>query len=247
MAFTSLKKLEEEGLIQLSESFYQPSRLHFLVDNKRLYEFQIANIHFEPLIKTILRLYGGESYSGFVKISEKQLATFMKTGDKAIVSALNQLSKLSILDYEPASDNPTITYLIARQDAAHLPLDRKRLEERRQLHIGKMKAMANYVTQDRICRMQLMQEYFDELNTKPCGMCDVCIDRKKKEDLHALKNYREQILYLLKQKKMPVDELETAVDPKDKEVFVEVIREMLDEGILYYDDFWLIGVKEGKR
>jgi ATP-dependent DNA helicase RecQ len=242
-AFTSLKKLEEEGLIQLSESFYQPSRLHFLVDNKRLYEFQIANAHFEPLIKTILRLYGGEAYSGFVKVSEKQLATFLKAADKAIVSALNQLAKLSILDYEPASDNPTITYLIPRQDAAHLPLDRKRLEERRKLHIGKMKAMANYVTQDRTCRMQVMQEYFDELNTKPCGMCDVCIDRKKKEDLHALKNYREQILFLLKQKKMAVDELETAVDPKDKEVFVEVVREMLDEGVLYYDDFWLIGMR----
>jgi ATP-dependent DNA helicase RecQ len=90
--------------------------------------------------------------------------------------------------------------------------------------------------------MQVMQEYFDELNTKPCGMCDVCIDRRKKEDLHALKNYRDQVLYLLKQKKMPVDELESAVDPEDKDLFVEVVREMLDEGILVYDDFWLIGL-----
>ncbi|HMJ67278.1 MAG TPA: ATP-dependent DNA helicase RecQ [Cyclobacteriaceae bacterium] len=244
MAFIALKKIEEEGLIQLSESFYQPSRLHFLVDNKRLYEFQIANAHFEPLVKTILRLYGGEAYSEFVKISEKQLASFLKTGDRQIASTLDQLSKLSILAYEPASDIPTVTYLTPRQDAANLSIDRKRLEERRKLHVGKMKAMVSYVTQDRTCRMQVMQEYFDERNTTPCGMCDVCIDRKKKEDLHALKNYRDQILYLLKQKKMPVDELETAVGPKDKEVFVEVVREMLDEGVLYYDDFWLIGLKK---
>ncbi|HZY79832.1 MAG TPA: RecQ family ATP-dependent DNA helicase [Cyclobacteriaceae bacterium] len=243
VAFISLKKLEDEGLIQMSEGFYQPSRVHFQVDNKRLYEFQIANAHFEPLIKTILRLYGGEAYSGFVKISEKQLAGFLKMTDKSVVSYLDQLSKLNILDYEPASDSPTITYLTARQDAARLQIDRKRLEERRKLHMSKMKAMVNYVTQDRTCRMQVMQEYFDELNTKPCGMCDICIDRKKKEDLHALKNYREQILYLLKQKKMPVDELQTAVEPDDEEVFIEVVREMLDEGILYYDDFWLIGIK----
>jgi ATP-dependent DNA helicase RecQ len=242
-AFIALKKLEEEGLIQLSESFYQPSRLHFLVDNKRLYEFQIANAHFEPLVKTVLRLYGGEAYSEFVKISEKQLASFLKTGEKQIASTLDQLSKLSILAYEPATDNPTVTYLTPRQDAANLSIDRKRLEERRKLHIGKMKEMVSYVTQDRTCRMQVMQEYFGELNTKPCGMCDICIDRKKKEDLHALKNYRDQILYVLKQKKMQVDELETAVDPKDKEVFIEVVREMLDEGVIYYDDFWLIGMK----
>lgn len=243
MAFNALKKLEEEGLIQLSESFYQPSRIHFQVDNKRLYEFQIANAHFEPVLKTLLRLYGGEAFSGFVKISEKQLASFLKTGDKQVANTLNQLSKLMILNYAPASDNPTITYLTPREDAAHLSINWKRLEERRKLHIEKMKAMVNYVTQTRLCRMQVMQEYFDELNTKPCGMCDVCIDRKKSEDLHALKNYREQILFLLKKKKMPVDELETAVDPKDREVFVEVVREMLDEGLLFYDDFWLLGIK----
>lgn len=243
MAFNALKKLEEEGLIQMSESFYQPSRVHLAVDNKRLYEFQIANAYYEPLIKTLLRLYGGEMFSAFVKISEKQIAAFLKATDKGVVMALEQLEKLSIIDYEKASDSPTITYLIPREDADHLSINWKRLEERRSLHITKMKAMSNYVTQSRTCRMQVMQEYFDEYDTKPCGMCDVCIDRKKDEDLHALKNYREQILYLLKQKKMPVDELETAVDPEDKEVFVEVIREMLDEGILYYDDFWLIGIK----
>lgn len=243
MAFTAVKKLEEEGLIQLSESFYQPSRMHFEVDNKRLYEFQIANAYFEPLIKTLLRLYGGEAFSDFVKISEKQLASFLKTSEKAVITALDQLSKMMILTYERASDSPTITYLTPREDAAHLSINWKHLDERRKLHIAKMKAMSNYVTQTRLCRMQVMQEYFDELDTKPCGMCDVCIDRKKTEDLHALKNYREQILYLLKKKKMPVDELETEVDPKDKEVFVEVVREMLDEGVLYYDDFWLIGIK----
>jgi ATP-dependent DNA helicase RecQ len=245
-SFTALKKLEEEGLIQLSESFYQPSRVHFPVDNKRLYEFQIANAYFEPIIKTILRLYGGESFSGFVKISEKQLASVLKTNEKSVVTALEQLSQLRMVDYEKASDSPTITYLAPREDAAHLSVDWKRLDERRKLHVSKMKAMVNYVTQARICRMQVMQEYFDELDTKPCGMCDVCIDRKKKEDLQALKGYRDQILFLLKQKKMPVDELETAVDPEDKEVFVEVVREMLDEGILYYDDFWLIGIRSKK-
>jgi len=37
--FVALKKLEEEGLIELSDSFYKPSRLHIAVDKKKLYEF----------------------------------------------------------------------------------------------------------------------------------------------------------------------------------------------------------------
>ncbi len=242
--FNALKKLEEEALIQMSESFYQPSRVHFHVDNKRLYEFQIAHVHFEPLIKTLLRLYGAEAFSGFVKISEKQMAAYLKVPEASVTIALDQLTKLKILDYHPASDHPTLTYLLAREDAEHLSIDWNRLEERRELHLKKLAAMTHYVTQDVACRMQVMQAYFDELDTQPCGMCDVCVARKKKENLQALSNYRDQILYILKQKKMPVDELENAVDPTDKEVFVEVVREMLDEGILYYDDFWLIGVKK---
>jgi ATP-dependent DNA helicase RecQ len=242
IAFNALKKLQDEGLIGLNESFYQPSRLHFLVDHKRLYEFEIAHAASEPLIKTLLRLYGAALYDDYVEISEKQIAVFTKATPASVKSSLERLKQLQILAYEPATDNARITFLVPRQDAARLPLDRKRLEERRQLYLDKMNAMVNYVTQSKRCRMQLLQEYFDEEETKPCETCDVCIDRKKKENLAALKDYRNQILYLLKQQPQPVDALETAVDPRDKELFIEVVRDMLDEGIVAYDKSWMLGL-----
>ncbi len=51
---------------------------------------------------------------------------------------------------------------------------------------------------------------------------------------------------LLRQKPLTVDELESAVDPRDKELFVEVVREMLDQGLLAYDEFWVLSLKKGK-
>jgi ATP-dependent DNA helicase RecQ len=242
-AFVALKKLEGEGLIQLNEGFYHPSSLHLLVDNKKLYEFQIANAHLEPLIKTVLRLYGAEMFSSYVQINEKQVAEVMKTQRDQVIVLLQRLHDLEVASYQPASDTPRITYLIPRQDADHLPIDRKRLEERRALYMRKMQAMSNYVSQDLRCRMQVMQEYFDEINTKPCGMCDVCVDNKKKENLTALKGYREQVLFLLKQKPRPVDELEDAVEPEDHDLFVEVVREMVDEGVIAYDEKWVLKMK----
>ena len=68
--YPALKKLEETGLVQLSESFYRPSRIHFSIDKKKLYDFQVANAKFDPLIKTLLRLYGGELFAEFIPISE---------------------------------------------------------------------------------------------------------------------------------------------------------------------------------
>ena len=246
-AFNALKKLQDEGLLEMSESFYQPSRLHLLVDNKKLYEFEIANAYFELLIKALLRLYGAGMFSDYVQISEKQIAQFMGTTVKAMLPALLRLKEMQIIAYEPATDNPRITFLMPRQDADKLPIDGVKLEGRRKLNISKMEAMVNYTVQTKRCRMQLLQEYFDEMNTKPCGTCDVCIDGKKERDVAALKDYRSQITYLLGKQPQPVDTLETAVDPKDKELFIEVVRDMLDEGVIAYDEKWVLKLVKGKK
>ena len=238
--YAALKKLEEEALIQLNESFYQPSRIHINIDKKRLYEFQVANARFDPFIKTLLRIYGGELFSDFVTISENQFGKANNMTDGEVRASLDQLHKLQLLIYEPASDRPRLTYLLPRQDADQLPVNKEHLEERRKLHLSKMESMIEFATQSHRCRMQLIQEYFDEVSYVNCGICDVCVDRKKKENLSALKDYREQVLYLLDQKPLTVEELESAVSPKDSDLFIEVIREMVDEGAIEYDEFWTL-------
>jgi ATP-dependent DNA helicase RecQ len=238
--YAALKKLEEYGLIQLNESFYQPSRIHINIDKKKLYEFQVANAHFDPFIKMLLRMYGGELFSDFTTIIETQLAKANKMTISEVRHTLTQLHELQLLVYEPTTDHPRLTYIMPRQDADHLPLDIVHLQKRRKLHLSKMQSMIAYTTQSNQCRMQVIQEYFDEVSSQNCGLCDICISRKKKENLAAFKDYRDQILYLLTQKKMAIEELESAVNPKDNDLFIEVVREMVDEGKIEYDEFWTL-------
>lgn len=238
--YPALKKLEEFGLIEFNESFYRPSVLHFSFDNKKLYEFQVAHARFDPLIKALLRLYGGELYSDFTTISETQIAQMMRLTVGAVKLELEQLHNLQVLVYEPVNDSPKITFVTARQDAAKLPIDVKEFERRRTLHLDKMEAMLTYTAQTHRCRMQLIQEYFDERKDVNCGRCDVCIGKRKKENTALFKDYEQQVNYLLTQKPMTVDELELAVDPAEKEVFIEVIREMVDSEELYYDEVWVL-------
>ena len=241
-AFPALKKLQECGLVQWSESFYSPSKLHFAVDKFRLYEFQVASARFDPLIHALLRLYGGELFNGYMLISENQLADALKSTFRDISQLLSQLSQLKIAHYQPVNDQPKITFLTPRQDANQLNIDKVWLESRRKLVTGKMKAMANYATQTQQCRQWLLLDYFDEKTYDHCGVCDVCLNKKKKENLRELKDYREQVLYLLKQKHLTVDELETEVNPTDHHLFLEVVREMVDEGVIRYDDFWVLSI-----
>ncbi len=235
-----LKKLEEFGLIELNESFYRPSVLHISMDKKRLYEFQVAHARYDLLIKTLMRLYGGGLYTDFTTISETQIAQAMKLTPAEVSIELDQLHKLQLMVYEPKNEGPKLTFILPRQDAERLPIDKVEFDRRRDLHFAKMEAMINYVEQDHRCRMQLIQEYFDEINYEVCGMCDVCIQKKKKDNLDALHDYEGQILYILKQKPVTVEDLETQVDPKDKELFVEVVRELVDAGEIYYDELWTL-------
>lgn len=238
--YPAVKKLEEFGLIQLNESFYRPSRVHFSIDKKKIYEFQVAHARFDPLIKMLLRLYGGELYSDFIIISENQLSGAMKQSIPQIKLELQQLHQLQLLVYEPAKDSAQVTFVLPRQDTDRLPIDRVVMEARRELHFNKMEAIIGYAEQSHRCRMQVIQEYFDEVTYTTCGVCDVCIDKRKKQDRSVIIDYQNQIIYLLNQKPVSPEELEESVGPKDHDLFVEVVREMVDAAKIYYDESWVL-------
>ena len=56
--YHALKKLQLLGLIELTESFYQPAQLQFLVDHQELYRFQIETNEPYDLISTSGNLRG---------------------------------------------------------------------------------------------------------------------------------------------------------------------------------------------
>ncbi len=240
--YSAIKKLEEQGLVQLSESYYRPSKIHFQVNKKKLYEFQVSNEHFDQVIKAMLRLYGGELFSNFVPISESQIGRAVKWNIQEVRIALDQLHKMQFLNYEESSEMPQITFLTARQDAVRLQIDMARFEERRNLAIAKMESMIDYTIQDHQCRTQIIQSYFDEETFNTCGKCDVCLARKKKENQDQVISYRDQILTLLRRQPQTSEELEKEINPEDQELLIDVIREMLDNKEIKYDEYWILSL-----
>jgi len=245
--YAALKKLEEEGLVLFNESFYSPSALHFLMDKGSLYQFQVANARFDPIIKMLLRLYGGELLSGFVKIAETYLGKGLKVPVDEVIETLQHLHDLQVVLYQPAKDKPQITFVLPRQDADRLPLNVKRLNDRKKLILDKMKAVIAFVTTSQRCRMQIMQDYFGEVSYTTCGICDVCINQRKNENLHTISELRDEVLNLLREKPITVEQLEELIAPRDQELFIDVVREMVDEGLLVYDAVWKLGLKKQKK
>jgi ATP-dependent DNA helicase RecQ len=150
------------------------------------------------------------------------------------------LSKLQIIGYEPASEKPKVTFVVARQDAQRLTLNQARLTERRNLALAKSESMIDFVEQTRRCRMQVVLDYFDESSFETCGKCDVCMEKKKREDKGSFLEYEQRVNQLLLQKPMTVDELEQLVAPQDHHLFIEVVRELVDQGLIKYDEYWVL-------
>ncbi|MBL7844883.1 MAG: RecQ family ATP-dependent DNA helicase [Cyclobacteriaceae bacterium] len=241
--YGALKKLEEEGLIQFNESFYSPSHITFHMDRAALYEFQVANEKFDPIIKMLLRLYGAQLFSDFVKITESQLAKGLRVSVDELKAELKHLHALNVLIYQPIVDSPQVTFILPRQDADNLPLNFERIKTRRKLAEEKMEAMVGFVTTTHRCRMQLILDYFDEQSWEICGKCDVCVANRKRENQVEAKELQHEILTILSSGSLTSEELETKINPTDTEMFVDIIRDLVDRGELEYDDVWKLRVK----
>ena len=236
--YHALKKLEEEGLIQFNESFHSPSLVHIPVDAVSIYQFQVANSQYDPLVKMMLRLYGGELFSTYIRISELQLARALKVSLEEIVRVLKLLEGLKMVSYRPVNDHPQLMFVMSRQDAEKLPLDRERLESRRKLAVSKARAMTTFASSGETCRMVTIQQYFGEENAIDCGKCDVCMARRKRDNLKESETLRQEINHILHDRTLSVEQLEEQIAPTDHELFIDIVREMVEEGELCYDQTW---------
>ena len=232
--FYALKVLEEEGFIGLSESYYSPSKVHFNVDPGRLYEIQIAHAKLDPIIKMLLRTYGGNIFSEYIKIQEAKLAKSLEIKESDLIKSLQQLVQMEVMDYDQRKDKPQLTFLTPRYDAGKLPLNLNRIELRRELTLHKAVKMVEYARQKKICRTQYIQEYFGEKTDETCGICDWCQEDRKSKDPEGTEiRFQTRVLETLKQggeltEHQLLDSLRLPASEKN----LNFIRQLQDHGLI---------------
>ena len=247
--FHAIKRLEEEGFILLNEDFYHPSKLFIRINHTELYKFQVANAPLDGLTKALLRMYGGELLSGFCVISESKLATFLSTSVNDVMRKLKLMHQMEVIEYDPQKDKPQLTFITSRFDAARLPLDKKRLEERFQVQAEKIDKIIHYTEHTRRCRTQLLQEYFGEVTDDICGVCDVCLQKKErsaaqkhKKGISDAGQMRHKIRILLKESPLTLEQLTIKIEEKEH-IIAETVRTMLDGSELQYDKAGRLALK----
>ena len=239
--YQALKVLEQEGFIQLNEQFHRPSSLHIKISYQELYRFEVANEKFEKLIKAVLRLYGGEIYQQVIFVQEAEIGKYCGLNPKQVQTQLSYLDQEGIVEYIAKKDTPQITFVRPRFDANKLPLEVKRMKERKQLKQDKLSAVQQYLENDELCRTLSLLQYFGEAKKEVCGICDVCLQNKQtvSGDLHEL------ILNSLKQEGTIG---QTALFDKlaqfSKERIVEALRSLDEQRLIELDQGQQISLKK---
>jgi len=234
LTYNSIKVLQEEAFLLFSESVFLPSSLHFLVSQSKLYEAQIAYAKLDPLIKLLLRLYGGELFVNYIRINESKIAQLLNTTEKEVEGMLKKLDELGLVDFSGKKDQPQITFITPRLDAGALPLNKKRISERRTQAIGKAQKIIEYAKNNKICRTLQIVNYFGEKSDFYCGICDNCIQNKKDNNKEIIrKNLIQKILKTLALgEAFSLGELFCEIDETLDDFSVGLIREMEDEGLI---------------
>ena len=192
--YQSLKILEMNGDIQLTESVLHPTRVKFSVGNTVLYSFQIKHEQTANLITLLTRSYPG-IFDQYFEINETEFCKRLKISAGELDKQLKFLEQNGILDISWKTDLPLITFIHERLPDDYMRLSEDVYANRKALAENRWHKMHEFLTLP-VCRAQYLLNYFGQ-DSEPCGKCDHC--RAQKQENYTAKEISEMILNILQQ------------------------------------------------
>lgn len=233
--YNSLKILQREGYLELTDELDNPSKVYFQVDRDDLYKFQVANAGFDGFVKLLLRSYTG-LFTNYVAIDEQLLSKRANITPEMVYEFLCKLRAQKVIDYIPQKKTPFIIFAKERIDVERLKITKENYTDRKRDYLQRIEAMIHYAASGHKCRSQLLLQYFGETESVRCGKCDVCLERNELNiSKYEFDTVSEQIKKVLTVSCF-YEELLARIEGKPENV-VKIIRWLLEnEKIVYRVD-----------
>jgi len=233
-AYNSLKFLERERYIELTEELNNPSRVHFRVGRDDLYKFQVANAAMDGFIKLLLRSYTG-MFTEYVPVNEELLARKSGLQRDIIYKFFLNLSKRDIINYIPGKKTALVIFTEERLNRKSLYIAPENHKDVREKYLDRLNEMLKYVNSKTRCRASMLLDYFGQESVR-CGMCDVCMSRNELDlSKYEFDQILEQIKEILLKNSVAVDQLVMKLECDDEKA-IRVIRWLLDHDKILKDD-----------
>ena len=196
LCYNSLLLLDRNSIITLSKQFKNKVTVQFIIYQASLFNYLETHNNYSIIVKSILRLYGGvfdhTTKIDLVKIQEKA-----SVSEPVLIHTLQQLENDEIITLNLAKTDAQITFIEPREDDKTINRIALIIEQQNKLKQQQVKAMLDYVENESVCKSMQLLTYFGEKNTKPCGICSVCINSKKHKKPRNIKSIKKRIIELL--------------------------------------------------
>ncbi|WP_411030462.1 ATP-dependent DNA helicase RecQ [Spongiimicrobium sp. 3-5] len=233
LTYNSLRILDQNSVIALSESFSRKTTVRFITKKKYFFQYLDHNKRIAPLIQTLLRTYGGV-FDYDTKINTLLLSKKANVAEEKILEVLEQLQKDNIITYKAQHNDLEITFLVPREDDKTINVFAKQVKEQQQVKINNVESMLTYIKNDKICRNRQLLGYFGEKNKEECGKCDVC-ERNQKVVEDVQKVIAQDLLKLLEESPK-TSRLLIELLPYKEAVILEILKQLLEDEKLYVNE-----------
>ncbi len=222
-----IKLLQLNGYMTLIEDSEHPARLMFMVTRDELYNVKMQSEKEEDILRAILRLYTGV-FNEFRPIDEMEIATQSKLSPQEVHDFLKRMWRANIIRYIPTNHDPLIFLDEERLPARDVYISPATYSHRKKLMLERFNHLLHYANEEQECRSRIIEQYFCDKMSEPCGICDNCLARKKREKSNSA-NYREQILCLLANEPMTIKELIAQIKGNEQNI-IETVRQLTEQG-----------------
>ena len=219
--------LEQNGYMALTEEMENPAKVMFCVSRDDLYKIRVDRIDLDHIIRTILRLYNG-IFTEFRTIDERQIAAISGYTEEKVKELLKRMWQMRIIRYIPANSSPMLFFNEERLPTNDLYIAPETYHHRKELMQERFENMVSYSMQQTECRSVVIQRYFGDQEATPCGVCDICLEQRRRRK-SSQTNIADTIIHLLGKESLTTREIcrEIKAEP---ELIASVIEQMQREG-----------------
>ncbi len=175
---SALKLLQINGYLSYEEEVRNPARIMFIVSREELYHARIIHEDVDAFIRILLRLYEGV-FSEFRPIDEQYISVVSGYKISTIKEMLVKLWRMRLIRYTPSSNSSIIALDLHREATNSLYISPESYKYRKELYKERLGHMIGYSLNESECRSRYIEGYFGAQSAKPCGVCDICLSKKR--------------------------------------------------------------------
>ncbi len=181
----ALKILQQNGYLVFSDDEENPAHLMFCVSRDDLYSLRVERSDLDNILRTILRLYTGV-FTGFRPVDVQEMAIYTGYTEERVMELLKTLWRLHVIRFVPKNRSPMVFLSDNRLPDTDVYISPATYRVRKEMAAKRLEAVFAYVDNTERCRSVVLQEYFGQQDARPCGVCDICLARRKRdaEDRH---------------------------------------------------------------